>query len=205
MPRPPYRRFVAAVSATGLCLLTVITVTRAAGVLGHADALFVLLALAILIAELFPVDLPDEGGQVSFSTSFAFALLLTDGVAAVVLVHAFALALADALRRRPVERLLFNVAQYAISWAVAGGVLVALTGDLPDHEGLQYIDARWIPALIASATAFLLVNTALASAPPAFAHGIDPLTGDALGFRLPRLVHGRARRACAGYPRGLRL
>ena len=53
-------------------------------------------------------------GQVSFSTSFAFALLLTDGVAAVVLVHALALALADALRRRPVERLVFNVAQYAI-------------------------------------------------------------------------------------------
>ena len=176
MPRPPHRPFVAAVSVTGLCLLAVIAVTRAAGVLEHADALFALLALAILIAELFPVDLPDDGGQISFSTTFAFAILLTDGIAAVVLVHALALALADALRRRPIERLVFNVAQYAISWAIAGGVLVALTGDLPDREGLQYIDARWIPALVASAAAFLLVNTALASAPPAFAHGIDPFT-----------------------------
>jgi diguanylate cyclase (GGDEF)-like protein len=173
--RPPHRPFVAAVSVTGLCLLAVIAVTRAAGVLGHADALFALLALAILIAELFPVDLPD-GGQVSFSTTFAFAILLTDGMVAVVLVHALALALADALRRRPVERLVFNVAQYAISWAVAGGLLVALTGDLPDREGLQYIDARWIPALVASAAAFLLLNTALASAPPALTHGINPFT-----------------------------
>jgi diguanylate cyclase (GGDEF)-like protein len=163
------------VSVIGLCLLAVIAVTRAAGVLEHADALFALFALAILIAELFPVDLPDDRGQVSFSTSFAFALLLTDGVAAVVLVHALALALADALRRRPVERLVFNVAQYAISWAVAGGLLVALTGDLPDREGLQYLDARWIPALVGSAVAFLLVNTALASAPPAFTHGVNPL------------------------------
>jgi hypothetical protein len=78
------------VSVIGLCLLAVIAVTRAAGVLEHADALFALFALAILIAELFPVDLPDDRGQVSFSTSFAFALLLTDGVAAVVLVHALA-------------------------------------------------------------------------------------------------------------------
>jgi diguanylate cyclase (GGDEF)-like protein len=176
VPRPPYRRFVAAVSVTGLWLLLVIAVTRAVGVLEHADALFALLALAILIAELFPVDLPDEWGQVSFSTTFAFAILLTDGVAAVVLVLALALAVADTVRRRPVERLVFNVAQYTISWAVAGGVLVALTGDLPDREGLQYLDAQWIPALVASAAAFLLVNTALASVPPALAHGIDPLT-----------------------------
>jgi diguanylate cyclase (GGDEF)-like protein len=177
VPRsPPHRPFVAAVSVTGLCLLAVIAFTRAAGVLEHADALFALLALAILIAELFPVDLPDERGQVSFSTSFAFAILLTDGVAAVLLVHALTLALADALRRRPVERLVFNVAQYAISWAVAGGLLVALTGDRPDREGLQYLDARWIPALLASAAVFLLLNTALASAPPAFARGINPFT-----------------------------
>ena len=67
---------------------------------------------------------------------------------------------------------------------MAGGLLVALTGDLPDREGLQYLDARWIPALVASAVAFLLVNTALASAPPAFAHGINPFTAmrSDLGF-----------------------
>ena len=61
-PAPPHRPFVAAVSVIGLCLLAVIAVTRAAGVLEHADALFALFALAILIAELFPVDLPDDRG-----------------------------------------------------------------------------------------------------------------------------------------------
>ena len=111
-----------------------------AEVLEQADGLLALLAAAILIAELFPVEIPDGDGEVSFSTTFAFALLLTDGVAAVVLVHALALALADGLRRRPLERLVFNVAQYAICWAVAGGLLVALTGDLPDENGLQYLE-----------------------------------------------------------------
>ena len=111
----------------------------------QADGLLVLLAVAILVAELFPVEIPDGDGEVSFSTTFAFALLLTDGVAAVVLVHALALAIAEAVRRRPLERLVFNVAQYAICWAVAGGLLVALTGDLPDENGLQYLELALRP------------------------------------------------------------
>ena len=141
----------------------------------QADGLVVLLAVAILVAELFPVEIPDGDGEVSFSTTFAFALLLTDGVAAVVLVHALALAIADLVRRRPLERLVFNVAQYAICWAVAGGLLVALTGDLPDENGLQYLELRYVPALVATAAVFLAINTVLASTPPALQRGTSPL------------------------------
>ncbi|MGH2968091.1 MAG: putative bifunctional diguanylate cyclase/phosphodiesterase, partial [Solirubrobacteraceae bacterium] len=175
MPRPPHRPFVAAVSVAGLALLGAIAATGAADVLDRADALLVVLALAILVAELFPVELPDDVGEVSFSTTFAFALLLTDGVAAVVLVHALTLALADAVRRRPLERLVFNVAQYAICWAAAGALLTAFTGDLPDRDGLQYLELAWIPALVASALLFLVLNTAMASAPPALSRGVSPL------------------------------
>ena len=89
-----------------------------------------MLALAILVAELFPVELPDDGGEVSFSTTFAFALLLTDGIAAVVLVHAITLAIADGIRRRPLERLIFNVAQYTISLGARRG-RPGRAGDLP--------------------------------------------------------------------------
>ena len=175
MPRQPHRPFVAAVSAAGLALLAALSATGAADVLRDADALLGLLALAILVAELFPVELPDDEGEVSFSTTFAFALLLTDGVVAVVLVHAVTLALADAVRRRPLERLVFNVAQYAICWAAAGALLAAVTGELPDRSGLQYLELRWLPALVASAVLFLMLNTALASTPPALARGISPL------------------------------
>jgi len=169
------RRFVVAVSAAGLAIIAAFAVADGAEVVEQADGLVVLLAVAILVAELFPVEIPDGDGEVSFSTTFAFALLLTDGVAAVVLAHALALAIADLVRRRPLERLVFNVAQYAICWAVAGGLLVALTGDLPDENGLQYIELRYVPALVATAAVFLAINTVMATTPPALQRGTSPL------------------------------
>ena len=178
-----HRPFVAAVSLAGLLVLAAFVVTDAADVLDQADGLLLLLALAILVAELFPVEIPDGDGEVSFSTTFAFALLLTDGVAAVVIVHALALAIAEAVRRRPFERLVFNVAQYAICWALAGGLLVLLTGDLPDENGLQYLELEYLPALVGTAVVFLACNTALASTPPALARGVSPwlmIRGDLL-------------------------
>ncbi len=175
VPMPSHRPFVATVSAVGLVLLVTCAIAGGREVVADADGLLLLLALAILVAELFPVEIPDGDGEVSFSTTFAFALLLTDGVVAVVLVHALALALADGVRRRPLERLVFNVAQYAICWALAGGLLVALTGSLPDENGLQYLEPRELLALVVSAVVFLAVNTALASTPPALSRGTSPL------------------------------
>ena len=178
-----HRPFVAAVSAIGLALLVVFAIGGAADVVDQADGLLLLLAAAILVAELFPVEIPDGDGEVSFSTTFAFALLLTDGVAAVVIVHALALAIAEAVRRRPFERLVFNVAQYAICWTVAGGLLIALTGELPDENGLQYLELQYVPALVATAAVFLATNAALASTPPALARGTSPwltMRGDLL-------------------------
>ena len=95
-----HRPFVAAVSVAGLALLAAFAIAEAADVVEQADGLLVLLAVAILVAELFPVEIPDGDGEVSFSTTFAFALLLTDGVAAVVIVHALALAIAEAVGLR---------------------------------------------------------------------------------------------------------
>ena len=173
--KPSHQPFVATVSAVGLAVLAAFALLDGADVIEQADGLLVLLAAAILVAELFPVEIPDGDGEVSFSTTFAFALLLTDGVAAVVIVHAITLAIAEAVRRRPLERLVFNVAQYTICWAVAGGLLVVLTGDLPDENGLQYLELRYVPALVASAAVFLAINTVLASTPPALARGVSPL------------------------------
>jgi diguanylate cyclase (GGDEF)-like protein len=176
VPTPPHRPFVVAVAIVGLATLAGAAVTGAATVLESGDALLFLLGVSILIAELFPVEMPDEDGEVSFSTTFAFAILLTDGIAAVVLVHAIALAVAETIRRRPFERLVFNVSQYAICWTVAGGLLALVAGDLPDHNGLQYLeDVSTVPALVISAAAFLLLNLALASTPPALARGVAPL------------------------------
>ena len=131
----------------------------------NADATLLLLAAAVLAAELFPLDVPSRDEQVTFSTPFAFALLLDRGTATTVIVVPLMLLIADTIRRRRAERTLFNVGQYAICYALAGGVLSVLGaggGDVRPED---------LPALAASGAVFMLVNTVLASAPPAFAHG----------------------------------
>ena len=164
------------VSVAGLALLAAVAIADGADVLERADALLVLLAVAILIAELFPMRVPEDDGEVSFSTTFAFALLLTDGTAAVVLVHSAALIVADAIRRRPLERVVYNAAAYAIAWALTGALLAALTPELADQDGLQYLELRWLPALAASAALFGLLNTAFSVAPPALTRGTSVVT-----------------------------
>jgi diguanylate cyclase (GGDEF)-like protein len=168
------RAFVASVCAAGL-LIVAVCARDAGSLLADADALLALFTVAIFIAELYPLDIPGHEGQATYSTAFAFALLLADGVAAVILVHVLTVIVSDLLRRRAVEKIFFNAAQYALSWAAAGAVLHALTGSTVDRAGLEYLQPAHLPALAGAALAFLLVNTTLASTAPALSHGASPL------------------------------
>jgi diguanylate cyclase (GGDEF)-like protein len=168
------RTFVASVCAAGL-LVVAVCMRDAGSLLADGDALLVLFGVAILVAELYPLDTPGHEGEATYSTAFAFALLLADGVAAVVLVHVLTVIVSDVVRRRAVEKVAFNAAQYALSWAAAGAVLHAVTGPTSDQGGLEYLQLAHVPALAGAAVAFLLVNTTLASTAPALAHGASPL------------------------------
>jgi len=160
------RTFVIATATAGIALIALALAREAGTLVDNADATLLLLAAAVLAAELFPLDVPSRDEQVTFSTPFAFALLLDRGTATTVIVVPLMLLIADTIRRRRAERTLFNVGQYAICYALAGGVLGAL-GAGPGG-GVRPED---LPALAASGAVFMLVNTVLASAPPAFAHG----------------------------------
>ncbi len=163
------RAFVIATATAGIGLVAWALAREAGTLVGDADATLLWLAAAILAAELFPLDLPSrDDEQVTFSTPFAFALLLDRGTATTVIVVPLMLLIADTVRRRRAERTLFNVGQYAICYALAGAVLGVLGGG-PDDAGVRAAD---LPALAASGAVFMLVNTVLASAPPAFAHGV---------------------------------
>ena len=170
----PLRAFVASVCAAGL-LIVAVSARDTGSLIEDADALLALFAVAIFVAELHPLDIPGHEGQATFSTAFAFALLLADGVAAVILVHVLTVIVSDLLRRRAVEKILFNAGQYALSWAAAGAVLHALTGPTVHRAGLEYLQPAHLPALAAATLTFLLVNTTLASTAPALAHGASPL------------------------------
>ena len=161
------RAFVIATATAGIALLVWALAREAATLVEGADATLLLLAAAVLAAELFPLDLPNRDEQVTFSTPFAFALLVDRDTATTIIVVPLMLLIADTVRRRPAERTLFNVGQYAICYAVAGGVL-DLLGGRPEGGGVRPED---LPALAASGAVFMLVNTVLASAPPAFARG----------------------------------
>jgi diguanylate cyclase (GGDEF)-like protein len=184
-----FRGFIAAVSAAGAVLVGAVLVDAAAQP-PPLEAVVVLFAIAILVAELFPLDIPGHEGQATFSTAFAFALLLADGVQVVILVHVACVVLADLIRRRTIEKLIFNAAQYALSWGAAGGMLALAAGALPDRGGLEYLVAAHVPAVVAAAAAFLIVNVVLASTAPALADRINPLVymrAD-LGFQLASTV-----------------
>jgi diguanylate cyclase (GGDEF)-like protein len=162
----PQRAFVLAVAVAGLAILTWALASAAPDLIDQADATLWILAVAILVAELLPVQIPGHEGQVTFSTSFAFALLIDRGTDVTVIVATLMVLAADALRRRRADRTIFNAAQYALSYGVAGAAL-ALLGAGPDGG----FEPAELPALTAAGTAFLLVNTALASAPPALGEG----------------------------------
>jgi diguanylate cyclase (GGDEF)-like protein len=163
----PQRAFVIAIATAGLGLVGWALAREAGTFVEDADSTILLLAAAVLAAELFPLDLPSRDEQVTFSTPFAFALLIDRGTATTVIVVPLMLLIADTLRRRPPDRTLFNVGQYAVCYAVAGAVFGLLGGP----SGGAAVRLEHVPALAASGAVFMLLNTLLASTPPAFAHG----------------------------------
>src|SRR5215210_7194202 len=169
------RSFIAAISAAGIGLVGGVLLHDRGDVFGQIDGLVILFAVAMLVAELFPLDVPGHEGQATFSTTFAFALLLARGVEVVILVHVACVVIADLTRRREPAKLIFNAAQYALSWGAAGAVLMLADPAAVGDSGLEYIQASGVPAVIASAGTFLLVNILLASTPPALAGRVSPL------------------------------
>src|ERR1700731_3050357 len=115
------------------CLLVILagtgTVAALSGTIslkfiGNEPLTFALLFAALVLGELLPVTIPRRGGDeaVTLSTSFAFALLLAGGLGPALIAQGFASAVQDAVARKGLQRILFNVAQYTLS--MAGALLV---------------------------------------------------------------------------------
>jgi diguanylate cyclase (GGDEF)-like protein len=88
-------------------------------------ASFFAVALLLILGELRPLmtaGSPDANG-VSTATTFVFALLIHWGLAVALLMQTVATIAADTIRQKAPWRTAFNVAQYAISYAAAAGVL----------------------------------------------------------------------------------
>ncbi|HEX8099306.1 MAG TPA: HAMP domain-containing sensor histidine kinase, partial [Actinomycetota bacterium] len=139
--------------------------------------LFAVLAVAVLVGELFPIKV--RRGQVvdeiTTSTTFAFALMLGWGTAAGIAVLIASSALGDTLQRKPWLKVAFNASQYALSLGVAGLAFYGLGGAGHPMPGGTWPSAGELLPLVASAAAFFVLNQLLPGVAVGLAGGV-PLT-----------------------------
>ena len=165
----PVQRYVGAVIAVGLATLALVVAIGLRALtdspLGHV----VLFTPLVVLGELLPIRVRrhDDEEEITVSTPFAFALLLTSGLAAATLALVLASVIADAIRRKPVWKATFNVAQFAISTGAAGVVLFAV-GDFGPGYHLSPSD---LPLIGAAGAVFFLVNNVVTGSAIALATG----------------------------------
>ncbi|MFL5823843.1 MAG: putative bifunctional diguanylate cyclase/phosphodiesterase [Solirubrobacteraceae bacterium] len=122
-------------------------------------ALFVMLAVFVLVGELLPIPVPRRNGltKVTISTAFAFAILLQFGPGPATLVYATSSVIADTRARTAPIKILFNAAEYVLSMLAASAVLTLL-GPAPPVP----INGGELPIVLAAAAAFFATNHVLA-------------------------------------------
>src|SRR4051812_47005731 len=169
---PPLERYVLAVILAG-------SAAAAFTLVRDADSLHLLLTREVLlfagcalIGELVPLKVVTRGveGEVTTSTTFAFATLLAAGPGPAMVVLVAASFIADGLRRKAPLKLLFNSCQYALTMSLTALTLHALTG-VPRLHGPFHFTPGDLPGILVSAGVFFLVNSALVATVIALAQG----------------------------------
>ncbi len=173
--RSPLHRHILAVSAAGLGVLVALVATHHADLGERHGAGLLAMALGVVLAESAPIVFARKEHEEAHvvSTAFSFALLLAGGPLHAVLAQGVASLLADLRDRRPVERAVFNVAQYALALTAAGLVLGALT-DIP-HSAGQPITPGDLPAIGLAMVVFFVVNHGLVTTAGALASRVRVL------------------------------
>jgi diguanylate cyclase (GGDEF)-like protein len=158
----PIHWYVAAVSLGGLGVVIASALTNEVANATYALSQFMLFAAFLVVGELVPVKIPrrDEDEEVTTSGTFAYAMVLSFGVPAAVLVHAVATLAADLVRRKPWWKATFNAGQYVFSVVAAGSVL-ALLSDVPRADPPPAFHSLDLPAILVGALVFLVVNHTL--------------------------------------------
>jgi signal transduction histidine kinase len=160
--------YVLAVSAVGLILVVLLVVGSGLATVLQQPPLFWVLLTSMVVLESLPILSKVAGGTkyVTTAEAFAFAILLGWGTAGATLALALAVLVSDLLRRAAPEKLLFNVGQYSLLMAVAGGAYELLGGGRPFGAGD-------VPALAVAALVYFVGNLVLVGVVTTLAHGRD--------------------------------
>jgi diguanylate cyclase (GGDEF)-like protein len=173
--RHPLDLYVSLVVIAGLACAVYVIGTGAETVSRLLTAELGLFALCALVGELVPLKVHTRGseGEVTTSTCFALALLLAGGPAVALTGLVAASILADVINGKQLKKIAFNAAQYSLSVSAASLVLVTLT-EVPHAGALPFGPMDLIP-ILAVATIFFVVNTALVATVVALAQGVTKL------------------------------
>ena len=160
--------YVLAVSAVGLSLVALLVLGSEPSTMLQQPPLFWVLLASLVVIESLPILSRISGGTMDATTAeaFAFAILLGWGTTAAVVAYVLAVFVSDLLRRAAPEKMIFNVGQYSLMVAVAGGVYQLLGGGRP-------FTAMDLPAFAAAALIFWIGNLVLVGVVTTLAHGRD--------------------------------
>jgi diguanylate cyclase (GGDEF)-like protein len=152
------------IGVVGAVTLAVLAVASHPVVPRGARLMVATFVVATMVGEMLRIKIVLRGaeGEITLSTSFAFAMLIAFGPLPAALALASASIVADVLRRKPPVKLFFNVAQYVLS--VAGsGVLLGLLSSVP-HTYPQILTNGDLPAILLAGAAFFSINTVIVAA-----------------------------------------
>jgi diguanylate cyclase (GGDEF)-like protein len=151
-------------TAAGLAITVALLLHLSAGDFRLMGPAFYVAAGLLVLLELRPLvtaGSPDANG-VSTSTAFVFALLLHWGLEPALLMMTIATILADVVRHKAPWRTAFNVAQFAVSYALAWKALTVF-GLHPSPQSPVTVTAGQLPAILAAGAVYFSVNNALVS------------------------------------------
>ncbi len=159
----PVYLYCGAISAAGAALCALVLIHTPAPFAPLGELPVIVLVAAVIVGEVVPLTIPRRSGdgEMTVSTTFAFALLLCGGLVPALCAQLLASALQDAWTRKPLWRILFNAGQLALTIGAAAAVLHVIAGYGPA------LDERFGPlevvAIIAAAATFFFSNIALVS------------------------------------------
>src|SRR5688572_23618907 len=114
-----------------------------------------LFAVCAFAGELISLKVVTRGaeGEVTTSTTFAFAALLVAGPACAIVALICASFAADLIQRKALTKLLFNASQYVITLTASAVVLQTLTG-VPRVDEQFHFTPLDLPGILVAAAAF---------------------------------------------------
>jgi signal transduction histidine kinase len=164
--------YVAVVSAAAIFVLAGLVARIDLSRLDEALPVIGVFVVLLTLGEFFPIPIRHRGQtkDVLVTSTFALAIVPVAGPGVAVLAHLASSILADLVHRKQAVKIVFNAAQAVLALGAGGAVYIAA-------GGTGTITARGLPAFVAGAAVFALLNHVLVSIVVSLAEGTSVRSG----------------------------